>query len=464
MIARTWWTLCLVVGLWACSGDGSEPLRTADGGAPDAAEPEADAEACPSGGGTGSLAIEVVIEDEVDADVRVTAADGRALADFTETASRSVPAGTYSVSAHRVRSAGALVGPAYQGRVQASDEVCVRAGATTDVRVVYTREPGSARLWLTQSNGDGAQVMAFDADQLEVAGEQSPSVSLAPALNSVGPIRVDGLGRLWVGSTTGVLVAFESGRLGTSSTQAPSVVIDGPAICGASLPCGPRSMAFDARGALWVALLDRIVMLAPESLLRTGKPSAEVTLTSPDIHTPEVLAFDAEGNLWVGDSDGAIVRFDEARLDADVEDEAADVVIFTQTPGPVMGGLSGPAGMAFDATGNLWVGFFAGNELIRLTPSELATSAPAFPGAALIPSVYFRIDVGALVTDLGIDEAGNLWMPGGSLSSGAGALYRIDAAQLSAETPEWVVLSSAGIGSAERLTLNTVAGATFIAP
>jgi sugar lactone lactonase YvrE len=450
MIARTYWALGVSALLWACDGSGTDGLRT-DGGAEDGGLDAAD---CPSGG-SGSLEIEIAIDDGVEADVRIAEADGTPVGSaLTESGTRTLPAGLYRVSAHRVRAAGTLVGPAYQGDVQGSAELCVRPDQTSELRVVYTREPGSTRLWLTQSNGSGEQVMAFDADQLEVAGDQTPSVSLAPRLNSVGPIRVDGLGRLWVGTTVGKLVAYETARLGASSSDAPDIVIEGDAICGTALPCGPRAIAFDARGALWVALLDSVVMLAPESLHASGRPPAALTLTSPDVHTPDALAFDARGNLWVADADGAIVRFDADRLGADIDDEAGDVVIFTQQPGPVMIGLGAPSGLVFDAAGNLWVGYFAGNDLVRLTPSELSASA-----SALIPSLYLRASVTALVTDLSMDEAGNLWLPGS-----AGRLFRLDADQFTAATPTWVSLRSAEIGSVERLTLNTVAGATFIAP
>jgi sugar lactone lactonase YvrE len=465
MNARTWWALGLVMGLAACGGDDSEPAE--DSGTPDAEDSGTQdagdaAVACPTGGPMGTLQVEIEIAAGVDASVRIADAHGELRgAPLTASGSQSLPAGIYSISAHRVRKAGTQVGPAYQGEVTEDGDICVRSAATTTAHVVYTREPGSERLWLTQSNGDGAPVQAFDAHQLDTLGDQTPGVTLKPGLDNVGPIRVDGRGRLWVGSNTGKLVAFDSARLGTSSSEPPDVVLEGPALCDDAVPCGPRSLAFDAEGALWVATLQRIVKLAPESLEASGEPEAAVTITSSDVHTPEVLAFDHAGNLWAGESEDAIVRFDAARLSANIDDEPADVVIFTQQPGPVMLGLSAPSGLAFDADDNLWVGYFAGNDLIRLTTSERAESAPR--DMPLVPSVHFKIEVGALVTDLAIDEAGNLWLPGGHTSDG-GSVYRVSAGALVSMDPHWSVLSSAGIGSVERLTLNTVPDTTFIAP
>ena len=85
------------------------------------------------------------------------------------------------------------------------------------------------------------------------------------------------------------------------------------------------------------------------------------------------------------------------------------------------------------------------------------TSASA--DAPRTPPVHIKVGVEALVTDLALDEAGNLWLPGGQ-----GALYRIDHDQLSRPEPTRRALRSDTIGSAEKLTFSSVPGALFIAP
>jgi len=435
---------CLALG---CGGGADDP-------APDAS---IDDRTCEAATGTGELDLDISIEAGVDADVRLARSgteisDGRVVASTT----RSLPAGLYQVSARRVLDTGEIVGSAYQGRVQAPASVCVRPDATTTVHVTYTREPGSQRMWLTQSNGDGAQVMAFDATQLAAAGEQSASVSLSPRLNSVGPIRVGADGRLWVGSTSGKLVAFSAARMGETSTAAPDVELTGSSVCETTLPCGPRALAFDAEGALWVATLSRIVKFAPSSLEASGQPAAQLRITSEDTPTPRGLAFDREGNLWVADAAGAIAKFNAERLTSDVTG-AADVVIFAQQPGPVHIGLGEPEGLVFDRDDNLWVGYFSGNNLVRYTQTERATSRPK--DAPIIPSVHIRVGVEALVTDLTLDERGDLWLPGGH-----GSVYRIAKEELSASQPALTRLTSDAIGSVEKLSFHAVSGPLFIAP
>lgn len=442
MNVRTSCSLGLIAILSACSGSGTDDIG---GGGK-----------CPAGG-SGRLSLQIEIEAGVTPEVRIRDEAGEAHAPLAADDSFALPAGRYSIDPRRVRKAGTLVGAAYQGSVVEADSVCVREGETVSVKVRYALEPGSTRLWLTQSNGSDAQVMAFDADQLNRTGDQTPSVSLSPRLNSAGPLRVDGRGRLWIGSNTGKLVAYNSSHLGTTTSAAPDIVLEGGAICGDELPCGPRALAFDARGALWVATLKRVVKLDAESMESSGAPSAEISITSPDAANPTALAFDKQGNLWVADANGGVVSFAARRLNADIENGRADTVLFMQKPGPVMAGLRDPEGLVFDADDNLWVGYFTGNDLVRLTPAERMTSAPE--SAARIPSVYFAIGVEALVTDLALDEAGNLWVPGGE-----GALYHIDADQLSSEAPTLRALRSAEIGTVEKLAFNTVPGALFIAP
>jgi len=457
MNARNWLVLGLVAGIAACGGDSSEPISSGDAGEPDAGGPDAraggDAASCPAGG-NGMLALEVQIEEGVLADVLVTGAGEPRPVTAGETL--TLPAGPYEIAARRVMQAGTMVGAAYQPTVQ-TEQVCVRADGPATARVVYTREPGSARLWLTQTNGTGPQVMGFDASQLMAAGDVAPAAGFGTGQPNAGAIRVDARGRLWVGSTSGAVSGFDTARLGTASSEPPDVILKGSAICGPVIPCGPRAIAFDRTGAMWLAVHAKIIKLAPESLDSSGSPAAVVAITSPELGAPNGLAFDASGNLWVASSEGTVLQFAAARLTADIVDGASDISIETQEDGPVKLNLGGPEGLVFDADGNLWIGYFLANKLVRLTPAELASDPPA--GTPIIASTVVTLGALSVLTDLGIDEAGNLWFP-----SRSGEFARIDRAQLSAATPTVHSFRSAGISSVGKLALHAVSGDLFIAP
>ena len=205
------------------------------------------------------LKLNIDLDSDVDARVDILRGTTMVGESLSASGSASVTAGVYTLLPHRVRKTAPIVGPAFQGAVTAANEFCVSAGKTTTAAVKYVREPGSARMWLTQSNGDGAQVMAFDANQLDERGDQTPSVSLSPALDNVGALAVDAKGRLWIASNTGKIAAYSASRLGATSTSAPDIVIQGPAICEEVVPCGANAIAFDAKGNLWVSTLTRIV-------------------------------------------------------------------------------------------------------------------------------------------------------------------------------------------------------------
>jgi streptogramin lyase len=149
-----------------------------------------------------------------------------------------------------------------------------------------------------------------------------------------------------------------------------------------------------------------VIRIAASDLEQSGEPTADVTLSGTSLKNPQALAFDKNGALWVGDwEENSVVRFDSARLSSDYSGPP-DASLLGQRPPPVVGALSGPASLAFDAEGNLWVGYFGPNIVARYTPEEQETVG------AVTPPVQLQVGVLALIEGMAFDDAGGLWLTG----------------------------------------------------
>jgi sugar lactone lactonase YvrE len=132
---------------------------------------------------------------------------------------------------------------------------------------------------------------------------------------------------------------------------------------------------------------------------------------------PVTLAFDAAGSLWIADDlEHSIFTFTAAQLAA---------------PGPVIGrrvlgilnGLNNPTGLAFDGAGNLWIANVGGDNVVAFTPDQLETPQQR------APNVVLSSTNGSLTLPVGLafDASGSLWVVGG-----VGGLAKFDPASLAA--------------------------------
>jgi sugar lactone lactonase YvrE len=253
-------------------------------------------------------------------------------------------------------------------------------------------------------------------------------------------IAFDRQGNLWV-TDTDTVKRFAAGGLGASGSKAADVVLSST-VFSAGVP-GPSSLAFDASGNLWVAIVaaNAVVRFTPDQLAASGSFEPGVQLTGADLSGPAGLAFDAGGNLWVSNANDAVVKFNASRLGAS-DNNAADLVLVGNTPGPSVGTLSTPLGLAFDAGGNLWVAYFAANVIARYTATDQAGNGTS----SLTPTIQLHLAVNALLNGLAFDEGGGLWTP-----ADQNHLDRLAPGQLTSSgdiTPA-TILTSTDIGSAD---------------
>jgi sugar lactone lactonase YvrE len=199
---------------------------------------------------------------------------------------------------------------------------------------------------------------------------------------------------------------------------------------------GPKSLAFDAHGVLWVANYANVTAYSGTTQI------AADTITA-GLSAPSALTFDANGLLWVGDwpsgSPGSINAYSGA----------------TQVPGSTItnpqgltSGLYGPRGLAFDASGNLWVGNGGGN----------VNTVTVYAGATQLGASTITGLAGPF--GLAFDGSGHLWVsnantnaiaaytgtaqiPGTTITSG---LNQPSGLAFDASGHLWVANSSTGVG------------------
>lgn len=276
---------------------------------------------------------------------------------------------------------------------------------------------GTIVLWVANSgltktggatNGANANsILGYTAPQIATGTTAAPAVKLITNSGN-GGIVLDAAGNLWVTDPSNNAIAeYAAAQLKKNGEPKPDVVISaGP---NGSLG-SPEALAMDGNGNLWVANsaadgsgANTIVEFTKSQLAASGSPKPAVRLASNagSIKNPQGMAFDPLGNLWVSDS-GAVKEFSATQLAA----SGAPVPAVT-IGDDGFGSLNGPEGITFDPKGNLWVAVFFSNLVAGYSSSQLAASGNP------VPAVIVRNgDQSALNNPCGLafDATGNLWV------------------------------------------------------
>ncbi|HET9708984.1 MAG TPA: NHL repeat-containing protein [Gemmatimonadales bacterium] len=259
--------------------------------------------------------------------------------------------------------------------------------------------PAQAGLW-TASAAPSA-ILRLDPRQLADTGGRDPATIVTTAsarLERLLAVAFDDQGTLWVASQSdSTILSFPSGALAGGGSQTAARVIT-PVRGSLS---GPTGLAFDARGRLWVVdngtgTLNRY---DAAQLAAGGAQEPAVTIRMPG--SPSAIAFDAAGALWVADHQfNLIVKFPAESL---ATSGSKPPVFYLQDSAHT---LMNPAGIAFDAAGNLWVANLSARTIVSFTPTQLAV------GGAQLPHVVLSSNAGSLHNPLGVafDAVGNLWV------------------------------------------------------
>lgn len=229
---------------------------------------------------------------------------------------------------------------------------------------------------ITQPDGWGPEGLAFDAD-----------------------------GNLWVSDYyLSTIRVFSPAALATDGQPVPLLTLTGDNIY------GPVGIAFDDFGSLWVAdyedgyiaRLDNVVGLTGNETV-----DASVVLTSKSDSAFYGIAFDAFANLWAASycagsgcpesSGGQVARYDAKNLNESTVSDG-DLIIPLD---------DGPIAVAFDASGSLYVSFWESGTIYRFDNAANIAS-----GSTPVASAEITVQGFASTRGLAFDATGNLWISG----------------------------------------------------
>lgn len=355
---------------------------------------------------TGTLTITVTAPAVVTPQVTVSGPAGYTKMLSATTTLSALAAGSYAVSAASVTSADSTVGTFNSATVTGSPAT-VAAGAAATATVTYTRRPGSGGLWVG-TDGMGDVTLEYGAGQLAATSADSPATVLGiGAQNSA--VAIDSAGNLWVaGLSDSVIREFAVGQLAASGSPTPHVTLSA---ANGSLAF-PGAMTFDAQGNLWVANEDdsSIVEFAAAQLTTSGSPTPAVVIgaTAGSLDVPSGVAFNAAGSLWVTNiGTNTVVEFTPAQL---AESGTPTPAVTLSANGQ---SLATPRAPAFDPHGNLWVTNVDANTISEFTPAQ--RSASGSPAATVMLTASANSIAGP--DGLAFDASGDLWVANGDFDT-----------------------------------------------
>src|SRR5207245_3532000 len=159
---------------------------------------------------------------------------------------------------------------------------------------------------------------------------------------------------------------------------------------------GPRGVAVDAQGNLWVADMgNNRILHFPAAVLNATNPAADFALGQPDLHSaspdhgaavsasgfnqPTALAFDAQNNLYVADYLNArVLKFPSpvaAISPATVAYGQPNLTSRGVLQLPTSSSMAGPTGVTIDASGTLFAAVRIDNRVLVFAPSAASGAA-----------------------------------------------------------------------------------------
>lgn len=283
------------------------------------------------------------------------------------------------------------------------------------------------------STGQGASIVLGQTGFLS-----STAATTASGLHGPYGMAFDSSGNFWVGDYWNNRVVEYPKGSGFTTGESASLVIgqsgfgSGGSATTATGENGPIGVAFDSSGNMWVGEINnnRVVMYPKGSGFTTGEAATVVigqtgftslvsATTATGLYGPESIAIDPAGNLWVADfGNNRVLEYLHGA--GFTTGQAASLVLgqadFTSGMSHTTAtGMSGPAGIAFDSSGNVWISDLYNNRVLEYLKGSGFTngeSASLVLGQSDFTSSGSATTATALSEPIGLafDSSGNLWV------------------------------------------------------
>jgi sugar lactone lactonase YvrE len=388
--------------------------------------------------GTGSLAVTISAPAGVTPSVTVSGPSGyQQTFSATKTLTGLAPGG-YTVTAGPVPVPHPIVASIYDATVTGGTVTFLANGTEETASVSYARRPGTGALWVGSVGSSNSTLVAYSASQLAASTSAAPAFIVQTGTAAPVAAAFDPNGELWAATNydnqvanVGKVIGFAVGGLEANVPQ-PTNPEDALTVTSGSREF-LGGMTFDGSGGrLWVSnrSAGQIVQLVTDPWDYQG--TVTLSASSGSLNGPAGVAFDANGNLWVANASNTVVQLAASQL----------LVSGSPTPavtlGATSGSLDGPSALAFDADGNLWVANANASTVVEFTGSQLAGSGSP------TPAVKLSATNGSLSapSSVAFDASGDLWVA----NAISGTVVEFGASQLGvsgAPTPVVTVSGSA---------------------
>ncbi len=399
---------------------------------------------------TGSLDVTVVAPAGVNGNVTVTGPNSYSKSISATTTLTGLAPGSYAVTAAAVTTTDPIVGDLETASVSGSPVTVTAGKAIAAATVTYTPRVGSGGMWA--ANFQSGVVTELSAAELAAGTSGAATTAIALGGIQISGIAFDANGNMWV-STFGsdTIAEFPAAQLGASGTPSPGVALTGSGFS------DPTGMAFDGNGNFWVVNFNTnsVAEFTASQLTSSGSPTPAVVITLTSGSLPAGVGFDANGDMWVASTD-ALVEYTPSQLAASG----------SPTPAVTIGddgssSLNSPLGMAIDAAGGIWVanGDSPPYSVVRYSASQLTASGTPVP-SVILSTNGSSIDEPA---GLAFDASGNLWV---SNLAGASPIVEFAASQLAStgNPVPTITVTSSSLSRPWGLAFNPHASALPIKP